>query len=228
MASVRSVAQCLGLGSTFSIQHDLFGFKAGIPVVRGAPPQLSLLDHVTRLTRGSYANLNLIRTGSWSTRDFRTASAGVHLARELYRQAGVTIGRVLWYTIPAGDLAVIDSQTEVEQMMMGWSVSNDGVDCFLVTRTLTGWGGLAPPIGTCWKDSIVKDGVMVALYNGSLAWFGHALAHELGHFFGLPHVTGSTNLMYERQLIPGTSILLDASQIWFMNAFCAIKDGCSG
>jgi hypothetical protein len=173
-------------------------------------------------------NLNLIRTGPWSALDRSRASAGVHLARVLFRQAGITIGRVLWYGIPAGGWAVIDSQTEVEQMMMAWSVSNDGVDCFLVSSTTTGWGGLAPPIGTCWKGSMVKDGVMVALYNGSVAWFGHALAHELGHFFGLPHVTGSTNLMFGRRLIPGTSISLDGSQIWFMNAFCAIKNGCPG
>ncbi len=227
MASVRRVAQCLGLGGTFSVQRDLFGFRAGVPSVAGAPVGLSLLDHVTRLTAGSYVNLNLIRTGAWSTGDMTRAGVGVHLARELYRQARVTIGRVLWYTIPAGGAAVINSQTEVEGMMMSWSVDNDGVDCFMVTRTTTGFGGLAPPIGTCLKDSIVKDGVMVALYSGSAAWFGHALAHELGHFFGLPHVGGSANLMFDGRLIPGTSTNLSGSEIWFLNAFCAIKDGCS-
>ena len=56
MASLREIADCIGIKKNFEVVRDFFGYQTG------APGQISLLRQM-RLAQGYHVHLNLIRVG---------------------------------------------------------------------------------------------------------------------------------------------------------------------
>ena len=112
MASLRSLAACIGVTGEFSVVRDFFG-HASPPPWRPVSPDnippssLSLLTQIRRLQQ-PYFNINVVRVGTNSDGIFaaegvddidaavheKNVDAAVALAREIYGAIGVGIGRV--------------------------------------------------------------------------------------------------------------------------------------
>ena len=112
MASLRSLAACIGVTGEFSVVRDFFG-HASRPPWRPVSPDnvlpssLSLLTQIRRLQQ-PYFNINVVRVGTNSDGIFaaegvddideavdeKNVDAAVAVAREIYGAIGVGIGRV--------------------------------------------------------------------------------------------------------------------------------------
>jgi hypothetical protein len=143
-------------------------------------------------------SVNLIRVGSeqFSSADEATINAAVTTLRNTYSTVGLTIRRVENWIISnaqAKGRDVIDSDSEAETLTDEWTVPNHNVDVFLVKLYVGAVAGLSPVAGPCDKDAKGMDGSVVELVGSTT---GLVLAHEVGHYLGLSHVTDSTNLMF--------------------------------
>jgi hypothetical protein len=168
-------------------------------------------------------SVNLIRVGSdeFTPADVTTISNAVGVLRSIYATAGLTLRRVVHYGIPTAQASgrdVINNVGEAETLTDEWTVPNNAVDVFLVRLYVGTVGGLSPVNGPCDKNAMGMDGVVVELSGGTT---GQVLAHEVGHYLGLDHVTGdSTNLMFPSVPNGGT---LTAAQASTVKSHCFIE-----
>jgi hypothetical protein len=143
-------------------------------------------------------SINIIRVGSdqWTSADFVTMNNAITVLRDTYATVGLTLRRTERFRITTADAKgrdIIDNSDEAATLTDEWTVPNNNVDVFLVRTYVGPVAGRSPVGGPCDKDAKGMDGVVVELI-GPLT--GQVLAHEVGHYLGLPHVTGdSTNLM---------------------------------
>ena len=93
MASLRQVAQCIGITGTFSVLRDFFGYVS-------TPVPLSVLTQILRLKQ-KHCHLNLIRVGieSFTSADEREIDAAVQFTRDTYATVNLGVGRVLRFFI---------------------------------------------------------------------------------------------------------------------------------
>ena len=110
MASIRKIAQCIGLSGQISIIRDFFGYWTGLP------KPLSLLTQV-RLLQGKHIHLNLIQVYPFSFEDFQKMDAGLQFMREAYAAVNFGVGRIKHYTINQGGYEnIVYSSVEQDQM----------------------------------------------------------------------------------------------------------------
>jgi hypothetical protein len=196
MASLRSLAACIGVTGKFSVVGDFFGYASAPPWVLSPniqkidlPSSLSLLTQIRRLQQ-PYFNINVVRVGTervvdWEPKwllapdDEQNVDCAVDMARGIYGAIGVGIGRVeRWWHIPASDAAssheVINSHAEAADLVQEYSVGNDGIDVFVVLSYLGDTAGAHPPNG---------DGVVVESIETDFLGTARTFSHELGHFF---------------------------------------------
>ncbi|MBE8518301.1 matrixin family metalloprotease [Amycolatopsis sp. H6(2020)] len=144
-------------------------------------------------------SINIIRVGSenFTPTDLTTIDDAVNTLRNTYSTIGLTLRRVEHYIIPlasANGRDVIDSDSEAETLTDEWTVANNAVDVFFVKLYVGPVAGLSPVGGPCDKNAKGMDGTVCELIGGTT---GQVLAHEVGHYLGLSHVTGdSSNLMF--------------------------------
>jgi hypothetical protein len=158
---------------------------------------LSLREQAERIT-WKHFHLNLIFVGDEmsDTKHQGYADVILHHVRQIYARFGIGIIRLEYYAIPtskANGRVVIEDDDEAETLTNEWTVSNNGIDIFMVRHS---WprgdqglvvGGVSAINGSCDKD-YAKDltGCVVANDSG-LEVLGRVMSHELGHYLGLTH-----------------------------------------
>jgi hypothetical protein len=173
-------------------------------------------------------SINIIRVGSenFTSADATTINNAITTIKNTYATVGLSISRVERYTISLADAKgrdVIDNDGEAEALTDEWTVPNNAVDVFFVKLYVGAVAGLSPVSGPCDKDAKGMDGSVVELVGSTT---GQVLAHEVGHYLGLSHVTGdSSNLMFPS--VPNGG-LLTAAQGTTMKSHCFIDPYIAG
>jgi Metallo-peptidase family M12B Reprolysin-like len=137
-------------------------------------------------------NANIIRVGPFQSGDRAGLAQATTHGSSIYQQINLAANRVENNWMMTGDTAPweeIDTG-EVDDLFQHASVNNNGLDLFII-RDYTGGTGAAFEPGDCEKGGDHDGVVMDRRYDGSgnLYWrgMGQTMAHECGHYFGLPH-----------------------------------------
>lgn len=218
MLSVRdTAADCLGVTGDISVDSDIYGYITRDSSGRlfgnvTAGDVLPATGEVT--TRSLKAQLNLARgnainvciflvgheydnTSQVSTADMTETQYALQVMRDIYAQAGIGIREIFWRRIgvaKAGSYINISGKPEAIDLTDDFSGPNDGIDVFIV-QSVGGADGWCNNPGPCDKDA--KDdmtGVVMEVTNGHRV-SGVLMAHEVGHYMGLPSGPSSTNFM---------------------------------
>jgi len=226
MASLKEIANCIGMPADFALVHDFYGYWTGAPGPLSLKKQLALLQ-------GSHIHLNLIKVGL-GTNVNKEIDAALKFMRDTYATVGVGVGRILRFKLPEPEATIhgtIDSDDEATALTNEWTVHNDGLDVFLVVTIKGKAAGQTVTPTTCDKDdgkeptgNIVAVGETFTISGLT----GLTLAHEIGHYLGLDtrfdgnHHPDSSNLMFptnnDGQLEPAQGLM--------MKLHCSIRPGC--
>ena len=220
MASLRSIAACIGVTGNFSVSRDFFGF------LRGVPSDVSILTQVRRL-QGRHVHMNFIRVGSdqFTNNDLAEMDSALQFTRDNYEQVNLGVGKVEHYfitTAEAGGAENINNDDEAEELTNDWTVPNSSLHIFFLLTYPGSSIGLSRVDGPCDKDAKGMDGSVVAI-EGSVNTTGFVLAHEAGHYLGLGHSSSSGNLMFGTVPNGGG---LTSGQGSNMRDHCFVKSGC--
>ena len=220
MKSLNAAARCIGLTGRFGVVRDFFGHRTKGATNVGVAAQMRLLQH-------KHVSLNLIRTDTFDDAAMRRIDSALKWMRGIYATVNIGVGRVRRYAIPPG-FEVIAGHDEAVDLWDAYSAPNGGIDVFLVRVIPGGVNGISPTDGTCDKDSKDDSGCVVDMEDssGGLGFdLGQVIAHEVGHYLGLPHEDHLPhNLMYP--VVPNGGRLY-GGQGGSMVLHCAIEPGCA-
>jgi hypothetical protein len=238
MASLRSLATCIGLPAGFSVLRDLFGFARGVlpPDPTGADVTVSLLRQMNRLD-GDFLDLNVIAVGSdqFTDNDYIEIDYSIFKLRNIYHTVSLGVGRIQHWIVTTADADGLDSPTsedDLEQLTQDWTVDNDGIDLFIPHNmnvpsnggTLLGLSAVG---GSCDKDSKGMSGATCGLWGSEQT--ARTFAHELGHYVGLRHRNSQpNNLMCQSGQANSirNSVLLTSGQGDDMDDHCSVGSPC--
>lgn len=253
MASLKETMRCIGVDTNrdLSVLGDFFGFRRRrVPTDPSANASVSLRTQIERLQQ-RHLHLNVIRVGfdtlSAATRDRRIERIdyAIYRTREIYAAVDLGVGRVQHWHIDSADADGLDDigdEGEADELVERATVSNDGVDCFVVRNISGGFIGKASAIpGSCEKGS-KTDGIVAGESNLGDETFAKTFAHELGHHLDLTHNHGGNcptttneqnNLMAQSRCAAAAgeagqraAVLLTSSQGSTMRSHCSTKSGC--
>lgn len=249
--SVKSIAAfCLDRTPPLSIRRDVFGYIWGT-----MNRTLSLRNHLELIT-GTSVNFSIFLVGhepgfpvtAWFTQnEARQIQHAVDVTRELYAQVGLGVRKLYWRYIPtmeaAGYWAVDEAQaTDLTEAFSG---PNDGIDVFYVNLVTDagGWsnsgGGEGGPCDKGVQGERTGAVIEIKRLGGPPnvldteedvnQWAGILLAHEVGHYLGLPGGNSITNVMGVANgvdQISLQSVNLTQSQGDTMKSHCFIQPPC--
>ena len=222
MHSLREHFKSLGYPNGGSLLFDYFGhFRVPRTL------SVSLQHQMERCRRSHIIHLNLIEVGfdtlPAATRNrFRDRiDLAILRAREIYDQTDIGVARIKHAIIEdafAGSYPDIGSDGEASDLCAAFSVSNNGIDVFMVL-TYANSGGSSPKGGDCSDEKDTKDlGVVVPIDDGDAENTATAVSHEVGHYLGLGHVDDLSNLMSK----PGNLRQLTGDQIDEIRCHCMV------
>ncbi len=238
MASLRDLADCIGLPDEFSVLRHFFGFARGVLPTdpTGADVTVSLKRQLDRL-EGEYLDLNVIAVGSdqFTDDDYNEIDYSIFKTRNIYHTISLGIGRVRHYIVSTADADGLDTPTtegDLGQLTADWTVSNSGIDMFIPhNMSVPSNGGtllgLSPVPGPCDKDAKGMTGPVAGLWGSEQT--ARTFAHELGHYLGLSHRNNSRdNLMCQSSRANSIrdSVDLTGGQGNTMDDHCSVEDGC--
>ncbi|MCW8981071.1 MULTISPECIES: hypothetical protein [Altibacter] len=257
MASIRALANCAGIDTTgnFSVLGDFFGFRRSrVPADEGltgtTTSSVSLLQLANDLD-DDFVNLNIVKIGADqfvvdtnpatslpSNDHFHLIDYCIYRIRNIYRQRGVGVGRILHFSVDTADAQGHENCTtkgEMEDITDTWTVNNDGIDTFvpIILNVPSGTGvilGRSAVNGPCEdKDDKGMNGSVFGLWGPEQA--SRTFAHEVGHYLKLKHKNSTNNnLMQQSGSVPGgnmrTSVNLTNSQGNDMKSHCLMNSGC--
>lgn len=227
MLSLREMAHCSSIEGSFSVVHDLLGFRAGIP--RGQ--QISLARHGNLLASNSF-DIDIIRVGIEDLNDVDTRiDRSVQRARDLYATVGITIRRIGHAQLTraeADGLDTIFAKKDASKLRRRFRGPHDfALDVFVVRQyqiNTTDLGGICKIKSSCNKDRRNADGCVIG-FTGPSSLGGNLLAHETGHGLGLEHVTNTDNVMHPSSAKRAGFV---DSQRQTMRESCYMRPGCGG
>ena len=145
-------------------------------------------------------NVNIIRVGEenfTAAERTRTFNALRQNASSLYQPQDFDIGTISTFIVPlaqANNHETINSDSEAEDLTGDWTVANQAIDMFVVRSYVGSTAGLSPVGGPCDKSAKGMNGNVIELQS-SQSVTGMVMAHEIGHYLGLPHTNALNNLM---------------------------------
>ncbi len=234
--SLRAAAAEGGFTGGFSLCRNIYGYRQGKlpknPV--GAGTSMSLKAWA-RLHRGNSFNVNVIRVGieSFSSADFDEIDTDIGRMREVYGAIGVGVKWVKPFHINTADAEghdVLTSQDEIDDLLSGWAVDNNGIDLYYPAGWMfsgddAGLLGKSVIGGPCPNDKDVKGnkGSCVGLTGQTSA---RSSSHEIGHYLGLTHRQDeNTNLMAQTKFAKDPSwqqVGFDGDQVTDVKAHCMV------
>jgi len=240
MASLKSIASAaVSLNGGFSMVRDFFGYQYYDDTQTFIDP-LSLKRQL-QLAKGRSIHLSVILVGK--NQNFGGTSVvtraqvvniqtAIQRTRDLYEQAPLGIRKLYWSRISvsdAGGYINISDGSEAEDLTDDWNGDNDGIDTFFV-QSIGDAAGWSNSDGPCNKDSICgRTGAVIEMRTG-LDFFGVLVAHEVGHYLGLPGGVGTGNLMGSDVNNDGIdeigtgSTNINSSQASTMRSGCYVKN----
>ncbi|MGW6422988.1 hypothetical protein ACWF82_09960 [Nocardia sp. NPDC055053] len=217
--SVRGIADtCLGKSGDLSLDSDVYGYifrdtdgsvfgpLGPIDTLPGSgqPTARSLKRHLETIS-GEAIDLFVILvghendfSGSVTEDNVTEMQYALQVARDVYAQVDLGIRRIEWLRIPAAEatnahLNPADG-AEAADLTNDYSGPEGGIDVFLV-QSIGNAAGFSELGGPCDKNaSDVMSGTVLEVSNGRRST-GLILAHEVGHYLGLPTGKVITNLM---------------------------------
>lgn len=198
MASVRNLANCIGVTGDISILRHFFGFFRGVlpPDPTGAEVKVSLRRQLG-LLQGQHFHLNVIAVGvgNFTDSDNIEVDYSIFKIRNVYNQVNVGVGRVGHYQITVADANGLDAPTtkgQLEELTENWSVDNDGIDLFIPhDMNIPSNGGIilgrSAVDGPCPgdKDGKGMSGSVSGLWGDEQT--ARTISHEVGHYLTLQH-----------------------------------------
>ncbi|WP_280300289.1 zinc-dependent metalloprotease family protein [Nocardia abscessus] len=256
--SVRDIASdCLGKSGDISIDTDVYGYifrdtdgsvfgalgPADTFPGSGQPTARSLKRHLETIS-GEAIDLFVFLvghennfSGSVTQGNVTEMQYALQVARDVYAQVDLGIRRIKWLRIPAeeatdNELLDLADGAAAASLTDDYSGPDGGIDVFVV-QSIGNAAGFAALEGPCDKNaSDVMSGAVLEVSN-SRRWTGIVLAHEVGHYLGLPTGPAITNLMGVDnnppfgidEITPNSTGLTD-SQGSTMRSHCSVDPPC--
>lgn len=192
--SIRSIAKnCLGISPPFSVLRDVFGFFFH-------PGRRLSLRQQLELCREHGFNINAILVGdeNFTWDDWRKTQYSIQFMRDIFSQVDLCVRKIRWQAIHAADAGgyvTINSSAEAHDLTDDWNGPNGNYLDVFVVRSMTHADGVSAVDGPCSKDDKDEMTGSVVSLNGSDDNSGNTFAHEIGHYFSLPHVSDPNNFI---------------------------------